>query len=133
MAITSAAAVRIRARQEMAQAKKTGSALDLCQAAEKHWLSVVRATDEALARNGIEILNNKDAHNFRKQVLQANGEQGVNMAKQYLAFENGLHGSCFYFEQCPENLVKDLIKDAGQYVERSRSIKLEPKGIVQRN
>ena len=113
----------------MARARKP---MDVCQAAEKHWLSVVRATDEALTRNGIDVLNNKDAHNFRKQILQANGKEGVGMAKEYLAFENGLHGSCFYFEQCPEPLLRSLIKDAGQYIEKSRSIKLEQKDVTQR-
>ncbi|HEX9709912.1 MAG TPA: hypothetical protein VGB42_08115 [Candidatus Thermoplasmatota archaeon] len=94
--------------------------LKVRQAAEKTWLAVNLATDDAMARHGRTPEPGPAAHTSRHEFLEAIGRRDI--SKELSFFADRLHGDCFYRGACPaEDGMRLALDEAEAYIRRLRA------------
>jgi len=93
--------------------------MDVRQAAEKAWLSVVEATDAYLLKHNIRVNAAENPHMERRRHLrQLNRDE---WARTYSDLSQTLHGELFYFgEDITPDLLRRYFLEAAQFVDNAR-------------
>ncbi len=118
-----------RALDELLDAVKEKDDLGVRQAAEKAWLSVVRATDLYLRHKHHLRITSERPHAERRSNLRQVGRE--DLARVYSDLSQTLHGDIFYMgEDVSGALLRGFFLDAADYVEQTTG--LEGQGLWSR-
>ncbi|MEW6624586.1 MAG: hypothetical protein AB1420_15930 [Bacillota bacterium] len=106
------------AKKEYERGIKEKNEILIRDASEKLWGAVVEATDGLLAKHGIYVPPNADAHYARRTELTKIGLS--RMREKYSDFGTVLHGDCFYFGKCPPEIIfRAFIDEVKKYIENA--------------
>jgi hypothetical protein len=108
------------ARQEADRGYASGDFRQVRDAAEKTWLAVGQAVNDAMARHGKSPPVGRGAHAERRAFLSA-FDRGLATELSY--FADALHGDCFYDGHCPSREGMDAeITQAKQFIDRVKRL-----------
>jgi transposase len=108
------------AREEAKKGYGAGDYRQVRDAAEKTWLAVGEAVNEAMARHGKSPAVGRGAHAERRAFL---GAFDRGLATELSYFADALHGDCFYDGHCPtKEGMEAEIAHAQQFIDRVKRL-----------
>lgn len=108
------------AREEAERGYSQGDYRQVRDAAEKTWLAVGEAVNEAMARHGKSPPVGRGAHAERRSFLAA-FDRGLATELSY--FADALHGDCFCDGHCPTKEGMDAeLSHARQFIDRVKRL-----------
>ena len=111
------------ARQVHAESLERLEQGDIRDAAEKAWLSTLRATNALiLARTGEEPERTTYIRIGLERLAQRD-ERFQSLVNRYFSRQNSLHGDCFYLGICePADLIERRIRETIDYIQDAEAL-----------